>query len=213
MEMNLNNKGIYNGENRQISLDQFIGIFPNAINDDLCSEFVNYFNAISEQGLTMSSMKDSIESGTIRKDELIHIPRGLPMQSFPDGLCKALWTNISECFNIYFNKYSIDRPMTSHNFKVHRVQLSGGYHEWHPEHSYDAPYRALAWHLNLEVPKMGGETEFLFQSMRIEPKVGQLAIWPAGYTHKHRGNPPLEGQKTYLTGWFELVQGSGPQPS
>jgi hypothetical protein len=21
----------------------------------------------------------------------------------------------------------------------------------------------------------------------------------------HRGNPPLEGQKTYITGWFELL--------
>ena len=41
--------------------------------------------------------------------------------------------------------------------------------------------------------------------MRIEPKVGQLTIWPAGFTHKHRGNPPLEGQKTYITGWFELT--------
>ena len=188
-----------------MKLEQFIGIFPNAINDDLCSEFVNYFNAISEQGLTMSTMEESDIIGTIRKDELIHIPGGLPPQCFPEGLCKLLWKNISECFNIYFKEYSINRPMTSHNFKVHRVQLSGGYHAWHHEHAYEASDRVLAWHLNLEVPKKGGETEFLFQSMRVEPKVGQLAMWPAGFTHKHRGNPPLEGQKTYLTGWFELV--------
>ena len=206
MEMNLNNKGIYNGENRQISLDQFIGIFPNAISDDLCSDFVEWYNAISEQGLTMSSMKESGESGTIRKDELIHIPGGLSLESFPEGLCKSLWKNISECFNIYINEYSIDRNITSQNFKAHRVQPSGGYHQWHHEHAYETPYRVIAWHLNLEVPKRGGETEFLFQSMRIESKVGQLAIWPAGFTHKHRGNPPLEGQKTYLTGWFDLVE-------
>jgi len=211
--VNLNNKGFYNGEDRQISLDQFIGIFPNAINDDLCSEFVNYFNAISEQGLTISAKEESGVPGTIRKDEVIHIPGGLPVESFPKGLCKPLWKNISECFHIYFNEYSIDRSMTSYTFKVHRVQLSGGYHEWHHEHSYDAPYRALAWHLNLEVPKMGGETEFLFQSMRVEPRVGQLTIWPAGFTHKHRGNPPLEGQKTYLTGWFELDKVEEPHQS
>ena len=57
----------------------------------------------------------------------------------------------------------------------------------------------------IESPERGGETEFLHQSMRIEPKVGQLVIWPAGFTHKHRGNPPLEGQKTYITGWFQMV--------
>jgi hypothetical protein len=204
--MNLNNKGFYNGENRQFSSDQFIAIFPNAISDDLCSAFVEWYNTISEQGLTMSSMEDmSVRRGTIRKDEVIHIPRGVPQQCFPDGMSKALWPNISECFTEYNNIYFIDRPMTSGNFKAHRVQLSGGYHEWHHEHSHEFQDRILAWHLTLEAPEMGGETEFLYQSMRVDPKVGQLAIWPAGFTHKHRGNPPLEGQKTYLTGWFTLV--------
>ena len=62
--------------------------------------------------------------------------------------------------------------------------------------------------MTLESPKKGGETEFLYQSMRIEPEVGKLLIWPAGFTHKHRGNPPLEGQKTYMTGWFDLINPS-----
>ena len=106
--------------------EQFIGIFPNAVNADLCSDFVEWYNAISEHGLTMSSMKDSRKSGIIRKDELIHIPSGLPPQCFPEGLCKSLWKNISECFNIYINEYSITRPMSSYNFKIHRVQSSGG---------------------------------------------------------------------------------------
>ena len=203
--MNLNNKGFYNGENRQFSSDQFIAVFPNAINDDLCSAFVEWYNAMSEQGLTMSSMQDmSVRRGTIRKDEVIHIPRGVPQHCFPDGMCQALWPNILECVNEYNNIYFIDRPITSDNFKAHRVHLSGGYHEWHHEHIHDLPYRILAWHLTLEAPEMGGETEFLYQSTRVDPKVGQLAIWPAGFTHKHRGNPPLEGQKTYLTGWFTV---------
>jgi len=204
--MNLNNKGFYNGENRQFSSDQFIAVFPNAISDDLCSAFIEWYNAMSEQGLTMSSMEDmTVRRGTIRKDEVIHIPRGVPMQNFPDGMCQALWANLSECFIEYNNIYFIDRPITSDNFKAHRVQLSSGYHEWHHEHSHEFQDRILAWHLTLEAPEMGGETEFLYQSMRVNPKVGQLAIWPAGFTHKHRGNPPLEGQKTYLTGWFTLV--------
>tara|TARA_B110000977_G_C10900447_1_gene425065 strand:- start:544 stop:753 length:210 start_codon:yes stop_codon:yes gene_type:complete len=57
----------------------------------------------------------------------------------------------------------------------------------------------------IEAPSRGGETEFLYQSMRVEPKVGQLTIWPAAFTHKHRGNPPLEGRKTYITGWFDVT--------
>ena len=189
-----------------MKLEQFIGIFPNAIDNSLCSNFIEWFNLMSENHLTMSSMEASGQPGTTRKDEVIHIPTQLRTNCFPKGLTNPLWQSILECYNIYYDHYNIDRPLNSYSFKAHRVQPTGGYHQWHHEQWAGDSDRILAWHLNLEVPKRGGETEFLFQSIRVEPKIGQLLIWPAGFTHKHRGNPPLEGQKTYLTGWFDLVE-------
>lgn len=50
----------------------------------------------------------------------------------------------------------------------------------------------------------GGETEFLYLGRRVSPVQGRLVIFPAGYTHTHRGNPPLSGEKYILTGWIEL---------
>jgi len=193
----------------KMKLEQFIGTFPNAMNDDLCFKFLKWFNEISDQRLTISTMEELGWPGTKRKDESIHMPCGLPMHYFPTGLVQSLWKILIECFNIYYTEYSIDTPMEAFNFKAHRVLPTGGYHIWHHEQGFQNYYRIVVWHLTLEAPKRGGETEFLHQSMRIEPKVGQLTIWPAGFTHKHRGNPPLEGQKTYLTGWFELI--SPPQ--
>ena len=76
-KMNLNNKRTYNEEKRQFSLNQFIAIFPNAINDDLCSAFVNYFNSISEQCLTMSSMQEAGIPESIRKVPCIPNGRSL----------------------------------------------------------------------------------------------------------------------------------------
>ena len=189
----------------EMKLEQFIGIFPNAISDDLCSDFLSWFNLISEQGLTMSASQETGAPGTQRKDEVIGIPLGLPTTCFPDGYCMPLWKSISECLVIYSNEWDMNEYVTSHDFKMHRVKPGGGYHLWHHEHSIIDFHRILAWHLTIEAPESGGETEFLYQSMRLEPKVGQLTIWPAAFTHKHRGNPPLEGQKTYLTGWFDLT--------
>ena len=48
----------------------------------------------------------------------------------------------------------------------------------------------------------GGETEFLYYKKRVEPEQGKLIIWPAGYTHAHRGGLVLEGNKYVITGWF-----------
>ena len=62
--------------------------------------------------------------------------------------------------------------------------------------------RLMVYMTYLEVPKKGGETEFLHQSLRIDPVVGRTLIWPAGYTHMHRGLMPLDGEKMYITGWI-----------
>jgi hypothetical protein len=50
----------------------------------------------------------------------------------------------------------------------------------------------------------GGETEFLYLKKRIKPQQNRLLIWPAGFTHTHRGNPPLSNNKYIITGWVEL---------
>jgi hypothetical protein len=52
----------------------------------------------------------------------------------------------------------------------------------------------------------GGETEFLYQSMRISPKQGTLVLFPAAFTHTHRGNPPLKGDKYFITSWIQFIE-------
>ena len=54
----------------------------------------------------------------------------------------------------------------------------------------------------------GGETEFLYQNLREESVAGDVIIFPAGYTHVHRGNPPLGGTKYTATSWA-VVQDNG----
>lgn len=206
----------------EIEFEQFIGIFPNVIEENLCKAFVQWFDKVSEANITLTAQKEfasqiggpdkniSQKTSNLRKDESIRIPSGLPMDAFPTGLCVPLWTEMKKCANRYFSEYQTPQPLESTGFKLHKVLPTGGYHVWHHEHHYHAPYRILAWHLTLEAPKRGGETEFLYQSMRVEPEVGKVVIWPAGFTHLHRGNPPLEGQKLYLTGWFDLADSNAP---
>jgi len=57
--------------------------------------------------------------------------------------------------------------------------------------------------LYLNTVSEGGETEFLYLHRRIKPLQGRLLIFPASFTHTHRGNPPLSGDKYILTSWLE----------
>ena len=38
---------------------------------------------------------------------------------------------------------------------------------------------------------------------RVEAEQGKGVIWPAGWTHPHKGVTPNIGNKYIATGWFE----------
>ena len=88
--------------------------------------------------------------------------------------------------------------------KVQKTTIGEGYHEFHCEvMGKGSRDRVLAWSLYLNDVEDGGETEFLYQSQRFKPKKGDFLVWPAGFTHTHRGNPPLSNDKYICTGWVE----------
>jgi hypothetical protein len=57
----------------------------------------------------------------------------------------------------------------------------------------------------------GGETEFLYQSRRVKPREGRVVIFPVQWTHTHRGNPPLSGEKYIATSWLHLNDNNLPE--
>jgi len=50
----------------------------------------------------------------------------------------------------------------------------------------------------------GGETEFFHQQRSISPQKGLTVIWPADWTHTHRGVPSPTETKYIITGWFNF---------
>ena len=75
---------------------------------------------------------------------------------------------------------------------------------WHVERNFknfELARRVLVFTIYLNEVE-GGETEFLFQSKRVEPKTGRICIFPANFPYIHRGNPPLKGEKYILTSWL-----------
>lgn len=83
----------------------------------------------------------------------------------------------------------------------------GGYPRWHCEQSplfpqAEALYRAVLWTIYLNDGFEEGETEFLYQQRKITPRTGALLIAPTAFTHTHRGNRPLGGDKYIATSWI-----------
>nr|WP_298128579.1 2OG-Fe(II) oxygenase [uncultured Pseudoxanthomonas sp.] len=82
----------------------------------------------------------------------------------------------------------------------------GGYPYWHCElfpKAADAEtlHRHVLWTIYLNDGFGAGETEFFHQQRKIVPRTGSLLIAPTAFTHTHRGNRPLGGDKYIATSW------------
>ncbi len=84
-----------------------------------------------------------------------------------------------------------------------------GYFSLHNEASGSYPYRMLAWMVYLNDASSG--TEFPYQNITIQAKTGRTVIWPAAWTHPHRGVIPNVGVKYIATGWFYYLPIGNPK--
>jgi hypothetical protein len=85
----------------------------------------------------------------------------------------------------------------------------GGYPRWHSEiypvlDAGESLHRVLLWTIYLNDAFEEGETEFFYQRRKIRPKTGSLLLAPASFTHTHRGNRPLGGDKYIATSWINF---------
>ena len=83
----------------------------------------------------------------------------------------------------------------------------GGYPYWHCElYPRDANaetlHRTLLWTVYLNDAFDEGGTEFLYQQRTVTPKTGSLLIAPTAFTHTHRGNRSVGGDKYIATSWI-----------
>jgi len=185
-----------------------IGITDDIINMDTVDGLVKWWDFAHKNFWTWNAQNDSGSLPVaLRNDEVIDSTQSLYNQEFPTSLLDSYWKGLYECLTQYCSKYDFNNVTLMHrNFKMHKVKPGQGYHVWHFENNeYQVTDRVLAFMTYLSSPEEGGETEFLHQSVRVQPKIARTIIWPASFTHLHRGNPPLKGDKLYITGWFTIV--------
>ena len=188
--------------------ENFIGIYENAFTKEYCDSVIMYFNDAEKAGLTSNRQQDENVS-KLKKDDLklhAHSATNLNYATpLIDAFSNTFW---GEIYPMYASNFAVLKDFAQHNnysFKVQKTGIGQGYHVWHSEiDSKHSGSRLLVWTLYLNDVEEGGETEFLYYPKRIKPKTGTLILWPAGFTHTHRGNPPLSNTKYIVTGWVEF---------
>ena len=190
------------------TIENFIGIYEDAFSKEYCDSVIEYFNSAANAGLGVTRQQDQNIS-KINKDDLQVYAHSSLNLSHASELIKpfneVFWGRV---YSEYANTFDVIKgygPHTNYCFKIQKTEIGQGYHVWHAETAgREVSNRILAWTLYLNDVEEGGETEFLYYPKRVKPKTGTFVLWPAGFTHTHRGNPPISNTKYIVTGWIEF---------
>ena len=213
-------------------ITDFIGIFPNALSKEYCEKVIKRYEYIQETQSEWGhagrgkiwSRQEAEKASYVNKENDTYFLSGsygddLPLEEKDEilmnidmPLMKEFISRVADVHALFKDKYGLLNDVVAHQtmspaVRIQKYKPSQGYHIWHCDDGRVVDSRRMmtvAAYLN--TVEEGGETEFIYQNMRVSPVQGTIALHPSGWTHMHRGNPPLKGNKYFMTTWLEYVE-------
>lgn len=189
---------------------EFIGIYSNVYPEGYCQHLIDEFERLIASGAGANRQR-SENAPKHRKDDMqlgLNIGVHTVSNFGDDSTVKVFFNGLQKCYDTYTDQFSAlkDGNIRATAMKMQRTDSGGGYHVWHSEQgNREHAERVLVYmlYLNTLDKQDGGETEFLYQRLRLTPEENTMILWPAAYTHTHRGNTVLGNKSKYVvTGWF-----------
>ena len=173
---------------------------------DVCDELIDYFRNSPVQ-----------RAGQFGKEEVDkNVKDSLDVQiqynRFTDPPVYRYIQNLTRISHEYVEKYkgsaALDGWGIDENMAIQHYEPGGGYKNWHCERwgkEMPSAVRHLVFMTYLNDVSDAGGTEFLYQGITVQPKKGLALIWPADWTHHHRGIVSPTEEKYIITGWFSFM--------
>ena len=172
--------------------------------NSICDKIIDYYERNKQkqiQGSTSSGIDLEIKN---RRDITLN-PKDLNLPN-------------NEIFNTYFEKlfqfykdYNLQWPFLASvvqhleigRFNIGKYSPGQHFQQLHCERtSLNTLHRLFAFMTYLNDVEEGGSTFFHHYDLEIMPKKGLTLIWPAEWTHAHKGNVLKAGKKYIVTGWL-----------
>ena len=193
------------------NFEDFIGVWEGFMPKVECQKYIDWMDNLESHCAVISPDLESNKVG----DGRFQFAQGKLGRYDKQTLIDHQNPELQQCCNQYLlsaaDHYITEFPqlagqsLISSCIKLQKTNEGGGYHVWHYEGmGLSHSPRKLVWAIYLNDDFEGGETEFLDQRRRLKVPAGTVVIWPAGFTHVHKGNTVLKGDKYILTGWYYL---------
>ena len=173
----------------------------------LCDDIINYFElntSKQEKGQSATGLnpdnKDSMDI-SIKPNEII-----LP----GNEIFKLYFEKLFECHSDYISQWpfikTISKKYKIGSFNLQRYTSGQHFKKIHTERSgIGTLHRVFVFMTYLNDVHEGGSTYFKHYDLEIQPRKGLTLIWPAEWTHAHRGSILNAGTKYIITGWIDFA--------
>jgi len=201
--------------------DNFIGVFDNYIPEEHVDAWIAQYHAVEKEGFTYTRQVENLnydkhfidDTSADLSEAKFYTNQYTETKSFNLQGTGRFFNTVfwDEIYPLYKQRFSVLNTLGKHggifSLKLQKTEPGQGYHVWHSEAvNKDTRERVLVVMAYLNDVQEGGETEFLYQKKRVKPVRNRIVVWPSGFTHTHRGNPPLSNAKYVITGWVEWIE-------
>ena len=171
---------------------------------EYCDEIIEYFNfnkKYTDKGVSGLGLNTEIKQS---------YDLGVGSHNF-DCIWGVYRKFLHKCLEKYWHKYSQSNEVNIYgiveDFNIQKYPIGGGFKNWHCENTGHniGGKRHLVFMTYLNDVEDGG-TEFLYQKITTPAKKGLTLIWPAPWTHTHRGQVSNTKEKYIVTGWYSFLE-------
>jgi hypothetical protein len=111
--------------------------------------------------------------------------------------------HLMDCIKDYSDKYLFDEPLDFHSHPKYQWYKPGeGFYAEHFDALGPEQDRVVAFITYLNTVTDGGGTHFVWQDQTVDAVAGKTVLFPASYTHRHKGVVSETQEKLIITGWF-----------
>jgi len=174
----------------------------------LCDSLIDYFESHQEmhkKGLTGAGINLDTKNST----DIRMTPNKIKLPG--NELFSEYFHNLYDCHKDYLLQWpflsGIAKNLEIGLFNLQRYQSGEHFQKLHSERTNLASlHRVLAWMTYLNDVDEGGSTYFSNYDIEVRPRKGLTLIWPAEWTHAHKGRVLKVGSKYIITGWMNFSE-------
>ena len=175
----------------------------------ICDELITYFES-NPHKQKKGALSFGGESLDVKNSTDITIsPKEIKVPG--NEVFERYFHNLFSCYKDYVIQWpflaTFAEDLQIGKFNLQRYQRGQHFQAIHTERSsLETLHRIFAWmtYLNDVDVEEGGSTLFSHYDLEVQPKKGLTLMWPAEWTHAHKGNLLHANSKYIITGWMHF---------